>query len=192
MRTKVKFKEVTYNADGTSNIVFTATRSDCKALQENIEALAKRSKMTDIDLSLQVLKWVNQRSTQANAYFWELCDKLADELTRESNGKTFYFKTDLYKKYISEAGLWRDVEIRNNAVDTLLYSWSLQGVGWYGEVVDKTDTMTTIRLYYGSSCYNANQMSRLIDCVVQDCQAVGIEIRTPDEIAEMLSLMEGK
>jgi len=45
-----------------------------------------------------------------------------------------------------------------------------------------------IRCYYGSSQYNTKQMSRLISNTVQDCQAVGINTMTPNEIAEMLSL----
>lgn len=34
----------------------------------------------------------------------------------------------------------------------------------------------------GSSVYNTKQMSRLIDHVVQDCKAVGIETLTPLEL----------
>ena len=38
-------------------------------------------------------------------------------------------------------------------------------------------------LYYGSSTYDSAQMSRLIDLVVQECQAQGIETKTPEELA---------
>lgn len=40
-------------------------------------------------------------------------------------------------------------------------------------------------LYYGSSTYNTEQMSRLIDNIVQDCKAVGIETMTPAELAAL-------
>ena len=37
-------------------------------------------------------------------------------------------------------------------------------------------------LYYGSSVYDTKQMSALIDHIVQDCKALGIETKTPAEI----------
>jgi hypothetical protein len=47
-------------------------------------------------------------------------------------------------------------------------------------------------LYYGSSSYNTKQMSRLINNIVQECQILGIETKTPDEIANMLNLWESE
>ena len=43
-----------------------------------------------------------------------------------------------------------------------------------------------LHLYYGSSSFDKKQMSRLIDGVVQDCQAVGIETKTEAEIKSLL------
>ena len=37
-------------------------------------------------------------------------------------------------------------------------------------------------LYYGSSTFDTKQMSRLIDNIVQDCKAVGIETLTPQQL----------
>lgn len=43
-------------------------------------------------------------------------------------------------------------------------------------------------LYYGSSTYDTAQMSRLINIIVEECKAQGIETRTPDEISKLVSL----
>ena len=40
-----------------------------------------------------------------------------------------------------------------------------------------------LRCYYGSSTYDTKQMSQLIDNLVQDCKALGIETLTPDKLA---------
>ena len=40
-------------------------------------------------------------------------------------------------------------------------------------------------LYYGSSTYDSKQMARLIDNIVQDCKAVGVETATPQELARL-------
>ena len=37
--------------------------------------------------------------------------------------------------------------------------------------------------YHGSSTYDTQQMSRLIDNLVQDCKALDIETLTPDKLA---------
>ena len=39
--------------------------------------------------------------------------------------------------------------------------------------------------YIGSSDYDTAQMSRLIDLIVQDCKAQGIETLTPDKLDAM-------
>lgn len=37
-------------------------------------------------------------------------------------------------------------------------------------------------LYYGSSTFDTKQMARLIDNIVQDCKALGIETLTPQQL----------
>ena len=46
-------------------------------------------------------------------------------------------------------------------------------------------------LYYGSSTYDTATMSRLINNIVADCEAVNIDTKTPSEIANLLSLWNG-
>ena len=50
--------------------------------------------------------------------------------------------------------------------------------------------MSAVLAYFGASLYTTPQMSRLIDMVIEDCKENGIETKTPNEIAEMLSLWE--
>ena len=47
-----------------------------------------------------------------------------------------------------------------------------------------------MNLYYGSSSFNTKQMSRLIDGVVQDCKACGIETKPQQEIDSLLKEWE--
>lgn len=43
-----------------------------------------------------------------------------------------------------------------------------------------------LRAYYGSSTYDTRQMAMLIENLVQDCQALGIETRPEEEIRSLL------
>ena len=47
-------------------------------------------------------------------------------------------------------------------------------------------------LYYGSSVFSSSTMSRLIDNLIQDAKAVGIETMAPDKLAALLGEWEGK
>lgn len=141
----------------------------------------------ELDVSLKL--YSKKRSTRANAYLWELCDKIAEKL---STDKVIYTKEDIYRETIKESGVWRDDEVSPEDVQWRCTAWGLIGKGWLTERVDfsQDGNKEIIRFYYGSSQYNTRQMSRIIDNVVQDCKALGIETMTPDEIANMLSLME--
>jgi hypothetical protein len=48
------------------------------------------------------------------------------------------------------------------------------------------------RVYRGSHTYSVQEMQKLISGVVQECQQVGVETATPDEIAHMQVLWETK
>ena len=63
-------------------------------------------------------------------------------------------------------------------------AWGKLGTGWISEIVDyATDgEKVIVRTYYGSSQYDTKRMSRLIDNIVQDCKAVGVETLTPLEL----------
>nr|DAS46885.1 MAG TPA: NinB protein [Caudoviricetes sp.] len=135
-------------------------------------------------LSIKISKYRKKRSLNANNYAWHLISEIA-----ENQGIP---KEDVYRQYIKDIGVYRQIEIDEKAVDTLIHSWQLHGIGWVADKLDysKHEGFVLLNLYYGSSTYNTLQMSRLIDNIVQDCKALGIETRTPNEINSMLALWE--
>ena len=68
--------------------------------------------------------------------------------------------------------------------------WVAQGIAWFCEIADTTYIGSTefkiINAYYGSSSFTSKQMSSLIDGVVQDCKAYGIETKSDAEINSLL------
>lgn len=134
----------------------------------------------------EIVKRKKRRSTDANAYFFALADKLAEKLSIP--------KTEIYRNYIKEiGGVSETVCVKDEAVEKLCEGWRHNGLGWQTDTLpSKIKGCTNVILYYGSSTYNTEQMSRLISMVVEDCKIQGIETRTPDEIANMLSLWESE
>lgn len=147
---------------------------------------AKADALKDKDVSLDVRQWRNKRSLDANAYFWQLADKLAAEM-----GIT---KTEVYRAAIRDiGGVSETVCVQEKACDSLCHAWESNGLGWQTErLPSKISGCVNVILYYGSSMYDTKQMSALIDKIVQDCQSVGIETKTPEEIASMMEQWGGK
>ena len=147
-------------------------------LQIDGDFRAKYDELKDKELEVTVKPFRKKRSLNANSYCWELIGQLAEVMNLPDR--------DIYRHAIKQVGIYKDIEVIEDAAKTLQYVWSDRGIGWVSEKVDDTDRGVIIRLYYGSSCYNTKQMSRLIDYIVQDCKEMGIETKTPRELAAML------
>lgn len=126
-----------------------------------------------------------KRSIQANNYFWTLLGELCFELDLNV--------LDEYKKRVKELGIFRQWIIDRDNLKTFNKMWTEQGIAWFTEVVDiAIDNKIVVNAYYGSSSYNSKQMSKLIDGVVQDCKAVGIETKTVEEINSLLKEIDNE
>lgn len=125
---------------------------------------------------VEVKQYRKKRSLDANAYCWVLIDKLAEKLNVS--------KTEVYRREIKEIGGNSEIVCApTKAVNKLCEGWKHNGIGWQTETFkSKIDGCTNVILYYGSSSYNTNQMSMLIDNIVQDCKALDIETLTPKEL----------
>lgn len=159
-------------ATGRPTICFEINeKSDFKQMVDDLKDKEK--------LSIEVKPYREKRSLDANAYFFVLADKLAE--------KTGVPKETIYQEAVKNIGGVSEVVcVKNNAVERLCEAWRRNGLGWQVETLQsKIEGCTNVILYYGSSTYNTEQMSRLIDNIVQDCKAVGIETMTPDQLAEM-------
>lgn len=144
---------------------------------ESINELKKTLK--DGQAKMTLSSSVKKRSLDANAYCWVLIDKIA--------AKTRIPKTEVYRNMIREVGGNSTlVCVQDKAVDQLVRGWSNNGIGWVTDTTpSKLAGCTNVILYYGSSTFDTEQMSRLIDLVVQDARELGIETLTPDDLERM-------
>lgn len=177
---KFKCQVTNLSKDFTSNQAIITLKADASMLP-----ILEQILNVDMNCTLTKYKGDKARSLNANAYMWVLLTKLQNELQKNDPQIT---KDELYMNYIKDYGRSVEYIIQNEAINAMISVWSAYGLGWFAEKVDEAgDNASIIRFYYGSSCYNVKRMKRLIDAVVTDCKALGIETRTPDEIAEMLA-----
>ncbi len=96
--------------------------------------------------------------------------------------------TDVYRNFVREIGGNSEIIcMMDGAVQTFCQGWEHNGIGWQTEVLpSKIEGCSNVKVYFGSSTYDTEQMSRLIELVVQDCKDAGIETLTPEELARMM------
>ena len=141
----------------------------------------------DIEYEITIQKKKNKRSLNASAYCWVLCQKIAVELSKNS----YTTKEDIYKKAIKDCGHFTYVPVREDVVGRYIQIWQGHGLGWLAEDAGECKTLDgyhNIMRYHGSSVYNTKEMTRLIDCLVDECEQLGINIE-PSEYIQ--SLVEG-
>lgn len=150
---------------------------------EVVEELKNQNK-----LNIELKKYREKRSINANNYFWKLLQELCELADIET--------IEEYKRRVKELGIFRRFKIEKDNIKTFEKMWTAQGIAWFCEIADTEyigDTeFKIINAYYGSSSFNTKQMSRLINDLVQDCQAYGIETKTPAEIESLLESWDNK
>ena len=122
-----------------------------------------------------------KRSLDANAYAWVLLGKLANKIGIP--------KEEVYRNYIKDVGdNYEIIPIKKAAVDRWIENWQSKGIGWVCEILgdSKLDGYVNVISYYGSSTYDTKQMSALVNLIVEDCKAQGIETMTPAELSALL------
>ena len=91
---------------------------------------------------------------------------------------------EVYRLQIQGAGAYEILPIKNEAVERWKDIWTSKGLGWICEDMgaSKLKEYTNLRCFYGTSVYDTEQMSRILDSVINECKLQGIETLTPDEI----------
>lgn len=134
----------------------------------------KKDKLYD----LVIKKHRKKRSLDANAYAWVLIGKLADAMRIPP--------TEVYcQAIINIGGNYEVIPIKEEAVDKFKEIWQKQGLGWpvFDMGKSKIPGYRNLRVHYGSSTYDTRQMSTLIDNLIQDCKALGIETLSPERLS---------
>lgn len=173
------YERISFRPDGDAEITFRIPAPQRGSLMQGIDELLANGVK---DLHIQAGKKKKKRSLDANDYLWVLCTKIAEKAPLVT-------KEDVYRRHIREVGVYTALAVQENAVAAFTETWQKNGTGWVAEVVDSTlDGCKKVFAYHGSSTYNTEEMGRLIDSVIQDCIALGIETMPP---AELRSVTKG-
>lgn len=172
------YERLSFRPDGDMEVTFRIPAAQKGELMAGIDEVIVSGVK---DLSIKVGKKKRKRSLDANDYLWVLCTKIAEKVPLVT-------KDDVYRKHIRSVGVYTPLAVTEEAVDAFIEFWGRNGTGWVADVVDSTlDGCKKVFAYSGSSTYDTAQMSRLIDSVIQDCIALGIETMPPAELESLLT-----
>jgi hypothetical protein len=182
-----KIHSVAFTVDGKPLVSFEINEG-----QPGLKAAQKFKECPKINIKLSEYK--AGRSLNANAYYWLLIGKLAKAL----NISTSYCHNVMLRRY----GVLEMVD------DTPIYLM-IQDTDEAQKKIDEAETYhvkptsnvrtgkdgkmyRTYMLLKGSHQFDTAEMAALISGLRDECTQVGIPVETPDEIANLLSMMGGK
>ena len=131
------------------------------------------------ELEIEIKPLKKARSMAANSYLWVLCDKIAKVLQGT--------KEEVYQNAIKSVGVYEDVAVVSAGTSMFVKNWQEKGIGWFADDFgeSKVKGANRVRIYYGSSVYGQDEMSRLVDFVVEEAKGLGVEVIPPDRLLEL-------
>ncbi len=121
-----------------------------------------------------------KRSKNANDYSWVLQDKIAKALNKGLD--------EVHKQMVLDYGVLETYSIKKEAFASAKRLFDYYKV--LGESKVNGSEFVHIKAGVGTHLYDTKEMATFIDGVIQEAQQLGIETKTPLEIAELMSLWE--
>jgi hypothetical protein len=158
-----------------SNLSFSLNRKQLLTIELDEDFRSRYDELKDKELTIEIKPYKPKRSLDANAYLWVLCGNIAKVACTTAE--------EVYRKYIRDVGKHTIVPIKNEAVEEWFNVWQRNGIGWFCEILgnSKHEGYTNIINYHGSSVYNSQEFTRLLDSVIEDCKELGIDTDTPTQ-----------
>lgn len=162
------------------SIDFKTNKPKITFLITEMKVLEQIDEIRELDkLRIEAKKYRNKRSLDANAYAWVLIGKLAEKLDMKNK--------EVYRECIKDAGVYEVIPVKNEALERFMSVWGDNGDGWICETFpSKLEGFTNVKAFYGSSVYDSKEMTRLINCIVEECHKQGIETEPQEYIDSLL------
>lgn len=177
MEYKAKIKDVQTGFDGKQRIVFELDKNDFR-LAEKIQVL------NDKDLRLNFDVWRERRSLDANAYFHLLVHEIAVAQNIGERECKIKMNLEFGSPATDENGDKVYVKLPKSVDVSKYYDYAK----WIkNDVVNGYETSYYL-FYKQTHTLDTKEMARLIDGVVEEAKSLGIETRTPEELAKLKAL----
>ena len=127
-------------------------------------------------LSFKIDKYREKRSLNANNYAWKLLTEIGNNLRMS--------KEEVYFLMLKRYGQSEMISVKSHIPITQYVKYCEEA----GESTLNGTLFKHYKVYKGSSEFDTMEMSIFIDGIVEEAKELGIETKTPDEIARLKSL----
>lgn len=141
------------------------------------------------ELRITAKQWREKRSLDANSYYWVLVTRLAEAM-HISKPRCHNLMMRRYGQNLTIDGHGAYIRIPDTEkAEEMALEASEYHIRPTSQVVTGNDGVNyrTYIMLMGSSQYDTAEMSHLIDGLVNECKAAGIETLPPDELARMMA-----
>lgn len=135
------------------------------------------------DIDLQYKKYLEKRSLDQNNLMWAVCAELGEALHIPS--------IEVYRNAVRDIGVYIDYTVSREALQEAIKIHQSRGIAWLVDIIDDTCDDVHVRFYHGSSVYTTEQMSRLLDWLIDEAEQIGIVLKAGPEL-ERLAKEYGK
>lgn len=173
MKMRGKLKGVTNDyMTGRWSVTFELTEGDINEVR----------KIQDKDLAIEAKQWRKHRSLNANGMLWACLGELANVLHAD--------KWDLYLQALRDCGQYTLIEMPAEALPKFRAIYrECEDIG--SRTVDGKE-MRQVLCYYGSSTYNSQEFSVLLERVIEDMKQAGIPTPTSQEMRRAIEELEAQ
>lgn len=186
MKAQVNKTRLVTDEQGNAELVLSLLKANLPQIKQDLAKLKQRLEKGKI-LSVEVKEYREQRSLDANAYFHVLVDKIAEKLRIGEEE----CKRSLVLDYGTVAADEKGLKVGFKALKGVPITQFFKYAKAIGECEENGKTFVKYLIYKETHTLNKAEMARLIDGTVEEAKQLGIETKTPREIAEMMSLTEG-
>lgn len=137
----------------------------------DIESQLQPGKTYDVEIKLHREK----RSKDANAFLWALLGKMAGVLKSTND--------DLYLESLRRYGQSFLVKVRSSELESAMREFKYCEP--FEQWSDPKGDTAYIKVFRGSSTYDTKEFSRLLDGVIDEAKAIGIDT-DPEEIKQLI------
>ena len=130
----------------------------------------------DVDKILDIKVKREKRSLDANSALWLMLNKMAIKLRTT--------KDELYLDMLDRYGVFTHVVVKPEAVKRVMQEW--RTVRELGKVTINGKTGIQLQCFYGSSQYNKEEFSTLLNGVIDEAKEIGIDFYTKEELNSMI------
>ena len=173
METRAKITQITQAFPSRKTVITIEVDSSPASVEE----------LVGKDLTIDLKQYRRKRSLDANAYYWQLCSRIAK--------KRGISKTEEHNRLLAEYGTESMVDgALEWSVKAKTFDWTKAEETHYrpsGYFVTTKDG-TRLPIFWvirGTHTYNSEEMAQLINGTVDEAKEHGIETMTPDEISRM-------